>query len=362
MAEFILPKDYLILLLNKAFRYGRKVLRIKEPFYGLELFSIDEKMRISKIVSGHEFREERDKVVHGLGRLDWEAPEWFDFKDCFLSSAALRPREWDGFVEQIHHIRARMTGPSRPRKPVYIGIDTNVAYSRIFSRHFPYVGHEEINPDCLELVVSELVRKEVDRRIGYRYKPDEVEALSSRARARGLVRRLGRTNKLSTRKAKLAQNEIDFLTKDLGALEVSGRDLAKDKERVDRDIAASYADFQESHSAEVILVTFDQNMVDHAKNARLSTAVMRFPVNEALGAIDNPWSLHSLIHDLAVTFGVVQLSPLDIHVWGEWQGKQTEDYELERVKIDIGESIPFLERFAKQAERCRKIIESMRED
>ena len=80
--------------------------------------------------------------------------------------------------------------------------------------------------------------------------------------------------------------------------------------------------------------------------------------NEALGAIDNPWSLHCLIHDLAVTFGVVQLSPLDIHVWGEWQGKQTEDYELERVKIDIGESIPFLDKFTKQAERCGKIIDA----
>jgi len=88
MAEFILSKDYLILLLNKAFRHGRKVLRIKDPFYGLELFAIDDKMRISKIVSRREYEEQRHKVVRDLGRLHNEAPEWFDFKDCFLSSGA----------------------------------------------------------------------------------------------------------------------------------------------------------------------------------------------------------------------------------------------------------------------------------
>jgi hypothetical protein len=301
-------------------------------------------------------------VSESLGPLRREAPKWFDFKDCFLSAGAIRPREWDEFIEQILHLRTRMQGPSRARKPTYIGIDTNVAYVRLFSRHFPYVGEEEIDPDCLELVISELVRKEIDRRIGYRYRTEDLGRLAGIAKEGHLLKGLARANELSTRKAKLAQNELDYLTKALGALEVSGSKLSKDKERVDRDIAESYSDFQDSHSADVILVTLDQNMIDHAKNAHLSTAAMRFPTDESFKDLNNLWSMHSLLHDLAVIFGVVQLHPLEIYIWGEWGGKQTEDYELERVRIFIGDSVPFADEFASQAERCGTILQKMAEE
>jgi hypothetical protein len=362
MAEHILSKDYVILLLNQIFRSGRNIVRVKEPFYGLELFTIDDKMAISKIVSRQKYMDAWQKVSQSLGPLRREAPKWFDFKDCFLSAGAVRPREWDEFVEQILHLRTRMQGPSRARKPTYLGIDTNVAYVRLFSRHFPYIGDEEIDPDCLELVISELVRKEIDRRIGYRYKTEDVGRLAGAAKEGHLLKGLARANEFSTRKAKLAQNELDYLTKGLGALEVSGPKLSKDKERVDRDIAESYADFQDTHSADVILITLDQNMIDHAKNARLSTAAMRFPVDESFTDFSNPWSVHCLLHDLAVIFGVVQLYPLEVYIWGEWNGKQTEDYELERVRIFIGDSVPFADEFAAQAERCGKIFETMADE
>lgn len=362
MADFVLEKDYLILLLNQLFRSGRKVVHVKDPFYGLDLFTIDDKFKVSKIVPRQTYEDAWRAVSQSLGAVRREAPEWYDFKDCFLSAGAIRPREWEEFISQIHHLRSRMRGPSRARKPTYLGIDTNVAYLRIFSRHFPYVGEEPIDPDCLELVISELVRGEVDRRIGYRYRAEDVSSLVANAREGHILRGLKRANKLFTRKAKLAQNELDFLTKELGALEVSGSELSKDKERVDRDIAESYSDFQNTHSADVILITLDQNMIDHAKNARLSTAAMRFPLDESLKDIDNPWSLHCLLHDLAILYGVVQLHPLDVWIWGEWNGKQTEDYELERVRIHIGDSVPIVDGFATEVERCTKLADIVDED
>lgn len=353
MASWIFPKDFLLMYFNRVFSYGRNIIEVRAPLYDLKLFSLDRNFRIRKLISREHFESRRKDMEASRTR---EFPTWYDFKDCFLTSSALRPRGWSAFLDRIEGIREGARKPSGKVTPVYLAIDTNVAYARIFSRHFPYVKEDSfLEPDDFSYVMSGIIRKEIDNRIRYRYGKEDLSTIFAKVRDKDFLSRLAYRNELATRKAKLAQNEIDFLTKGLGALEITPQDYDFDKEKRDIIIAESYKSFKEENDVEVLLLTFDQNMVNHAKNARLEPFAFEYPRDEDMRNATDPWAIHPLIHDLAIVFGGLRLNPFSAYVFGEWNGKSTEDYEKERVMLQVDDRLPFLKELDREVNISRSL-------
>ncbi len=230
--------------------------------------------------------------------------------------------------------------PERSARALFLAVDTNVAYNRLFSRHFPLDGPEgPIHASSFQYLLSDIVRREIDEQIKRKYR-GELDRLFRRPEHEAILREIGGRNVFVARKAKLAQNEIDFLDKQLNALSLHTPEFPADKEDRDVAIAQQYGEFSRERNVDVALLTMDQNMADHAKNAKLLCFPLTVPANPVVRGVPLHHSLPSLLHDLAVVLGAIVVDPFGTVVFGEWQGKTSADYGAERVKTVLDDRAP----------------------
>jgi len=356
--DLVLSRPELQILTNATFRSDRRYVHVAYPFYDIELFTLDiDKPELTKIVRLDAFdwsRTER-KPLNRSFSAD-ELPSFNDLRNCMLSSGFLDYRNEGEIAAMLLTLRDESLDPNKRPRPVFVAVDTNILYDRFLSRHLPLKEDESgrtVEAHDFRYVLSEIVQMEIDSKITHKYSKEEIQGLASVLSHRELLREFQNASGRRERIAKLAFNEMNYLLTELRALRIKGT-AARDKERNDIEIAQSYKQWARNGDYDVLLLTADEDMVNHARTSELMTLQLELPFEVPEHARIDPWKVSDLLYDLAVTLGVVSLDSESIIIFGEWGGKSSTDYMAEKVRVRFSTDELFPE-VARQAEICRKI-------
>lgn len=337
MKPLVMDRHELQILTNCIYGGNTRYVHVKYPFYDLELFTLDVKTpELKGMVTFQNFDTERMRrkpVDRGVSAD--ELPTYNDLKTCLLTSGFVKYRNHAEVARQLMSLRDEAKDPNKRPRPVFIGVDTNVLYFRFLSRGMPMrdpgSGRSVEAPD-FRYVLSEIVQVEVDSRITHKYSRGEIEALGQLFAHKELLQEFRNGSGRRERLAKLAFNEMNYLMSELRALRIKGT-AARGKERNDIEIALSYGSWAREGDYEVLLLTADEDMMNHARTNELMAIQLDYPHEIPQHGRIDPWSVSDLLYDLALTFGAVSLENPGLTLLGEWAGKNSGDYGSERVKV-----------------------------
>lgn len=322
------------ILLNTLADDGRS-LSVRAPFYEVELFKFDP--ATGKVTSGIDreaFEAARNRFLPPDSRSANELPGWPDVRDALLSAGIVPYANEAKAAETLHDLAKMASRASNPR-PTFLAYDTNTLYARLPSRALPErltgpAGH------ALRHVVSGVVDAELAAAISHKYDNQDLDAWRRSLSRQAKIDTLRGVSTRKGRKAKMARSEIDRLVGTYRGVKTAKRDLKANKEDNDDVIAEDYAAFQKDQQATVVLLTSDGNMQEQAQKARLQPVLLENPDVASIprGEMDER-VLCRFLHDLAVNFAVLHLSPLDVRVLGDWNGKTPEDKLDDAVRLDF---------------------------
>ncbi len=363
MRELVMSRSELQILTNAIYRSDTRYVHVAYPLYELELFTLDiAKPELAKIVRPDRFDWTRStkKPLDRSVSAD-ELPSFNDLKNCLLSSGFLSYKNETDIIRELADLRDEVRDPNKRPRPVFVAVDTNVLYERFLSRHMPVRDAESgrtVDASEFRYALSEIVQIEIDSRITHKYSRDEIQGLISALGHADILREFSNGSGRKERLAKLAFNEMNYLLTELKALRVRGSP-ARGREENDIEIAQSYRNWARSGQYDVLLLTADEDMVNHARTSELMTLQLEFPYEVPEHGRLDPWRMSDLVYDLAVVFGVIGLND-SVQIFGEWAGKGSMDYQHENVKVRMVDEVE-AESVAKQLSVCRKVLGRVRE-
>ncbi|UCE35964.1 MAG: hypothetical protein JSW00_10385 [Thermoplasmata archaeon] len=333
----VISKKDLMILFNEIYLSKKRWFDVKFPFYDVNLFSCDiGAYEIRNIITRNEFEKVKREHNPENDFLQNDLPRFSDLRDCFLSSTFLPFSNFTAVKERLMELAKTIKSPGGRSKPLYLALDTNLVYFKFFSRYFPLDstdGDLRVTAVDFRIALSDIVREEIDTNIKYKYRSSNLKKMREAFGHAQIVDEFINASARKTRMAKSAQNEIKLLFAQLEAERAESGNFPKDKEERDRLIAKSYSNFEKDRNGEVLLLTADEDMAYHAKNAGLLQETLIIPHNIGSKGKIEPISLVNLIFDCALTFGVVRLGGVGVTIFGEWKGKSFDDYTREHLKI-----------------------------
>jgi hypothetical protein len=363
VTEIVLSRQELQILTNTIYRGDTRYLHVGYPLYDIELFTLDiAKPELTKIVRPDQLdwaRSQRKPLDRSVSAD--ELPTFNDLKNCLLSSRFLSYKNEKEVARELADLRDEVRDPNKRPRPVFVAIDTNVLYERFLSRHMPLSDTESgrtVDASDFRYALSEIVQIEVDSKITHKYSRDEIQGLTAALGHGDLLKEFSNGSGRRERLAKLAFNEMNHVMTELKALRVRGTPT-RGKEENDIEIAQSYRNWARNGQYDVLLLTADEDMVNHARTSELMTLQLEFPYDVPEHGRLDPWRASDLIYDLAAVFGVIGLND-SMLVFGEWAGKSSSDYQRENVKVrmkDVAEAATV----AKQLDVCRKVLQKVHE-
>ena len=363
MTELVMSRRELQILTNAIYRSDTRYVHVLYPLYETELFTLDvEKPELTKIVRPDKLDWARStrKPLDRSVSAD-ELPSFNDLKNCLLSSGFLNYKNEKEITKELADLRDEVRDPNKRPRPVFVAADTNVLYERFLSRHMPLKDAETgrtVDASDFRYALSEIVQIEVDSRITHKYSRDEIQGLTAALGHGDLLKEFSNGSGRKERIAKLAFNEMNYLLTELKALRVRGNPT-KGKEENDIEIAQSYRNWARNGQYDVLLLTADEDMVNHARTSELMTLQLEFPYDVPEHGRLDPWRMSDLVYDLAMVFGVIGLDD-SMLVFGEWAGKASSDYQHENVKVRMRD-VSQAGGVAKQLDVCRKVLQRVRD-
>ncbi|GEM_PF-985574 len=329
--NMIIPKKYLYAVLNEFSKTFGSIQVIYPPIGKLFTVSFGEKCEL-EIVSEYEYQRLRNDFLlceYKDSIPDREIPSGANFRTCLYASSVLKSENRKDLEEAIEEGVSREL--LKGKKPLFIGYDTNALSSRI------NVTVEEIisqkskgNRPQIGYCLSGGVRDELYHILDCKYKQYEIEQLK-------LARMDFSWNFLNQPPMKSRMAYI-------GAVEFKQIISNPNCELIDAEgmgdeaIVNSYKKYEKDHDVELLLVTGDSIFTSRSQSKRLRTLWMKLPValqGSSLIKCDYK-NLIELIFCTAVTFGYLNVG--GIEVYGVWRGKSSEDWDEQRVNIEIANS------------------------
>ena len=359
MKELVVSRNELQVLTNAMLRGDVRYVHVQYPFYETRLFTLDiVKPELTKIVRPDDFDWARStkKPLDRSVSAD-ELPSYGDLRNCLLSSGFLSYKNESEITRKLIDLREEARDPNKRPRPLFVAVDTNILYDRFLSRHLPLrdeASGRTVEATDFRYVLSEIVQMEIDSKITHKYSREEIQGLAAAFSHPELLKEFQNGSGRRTRIAKLAFNEMSYLSSELRALRIKGT-RARNKEESDIEIAQSYKFWARNGDYDVFLLTADEDMVSHARASELMTMQLELPFVVPEHARIDPWRISDMLYDLSVTFGVVYLENEEMHILGEWAGKASSDYLNENVKVRFGREDKVGE-ISKQIEVCRKIL------
>ncbi len=355
MTERVIQQDMLMVLLNELHSLGKRSFVVKYPFYDVNLFDFSLDFTIRNVIRKDKLQDIRLQHMPDSDFLIADQPGYRELESTFLSCGAQDYSNWDEFSGWMNDLVSGSRDPRRMAGSLIFSIDTNILYNRFFTGYLP---SKEMDFDFqdLAIVISELVRTEISNRIRYKYRSGNLVKMRKAYKNSKYVDEFANRNMLSTRTAKLAQQELDYFTRELSAQKADPGTITQDKEEMDIEIVKSYKAFGQQCGMNVALITMDQNMADHAKNYGLIYNVLAYPDKEFTGGGVSPWCSLQMFHDLAVKFGVLVLSGTGAVLFGEWKGKTSQDYTDGRLKLVVDENSAVHDDLMNDLDLCERIV------
>ncbi|MHB8584387.1 MAG: hypothetical protein ACYDDF_00910 [Thermoplasmatota archaeon] len=348
----VITCDELVTLLN-ALHETDAQLTIGAPLWDLDLLRYDP--RHGAVVEGvrqNTFEVKSKERRPPDERLARDAPTWADVRDALILSGLLGFPNAPEVAETIA-LECRIAGEARNPHPLAIGIDTNLLYLGV--PHLPLLTRAlERNP-TVRLAFSAAVMAELDHAIGPKYKGGEIADLAATAIdpevAEGFLGRSFRRGRKAKAAAALAQGAI----KDGRALTVPAEGLGHDSEANDIVIAQSYGAWRRATTADVLFLTADNDMQQHALLAGLKVLHLQMPAARRIptGPVEER-TLAGLIHALAIAFGCVRVAGRAMRIWGDWSGKSPEDWVRKSLRLDYA-GTPMMATFVRDIAAARAI-------
>lgn len=359
MRPLVMDRRELQILTNCVHGSETRYAHVVYPFYDLELFTLDiKKPELKGLVSFDGFdtaRLQRKPVDRGVSAD--ELPTYNDLKTCLLTSGFVKYRNQAEVARKLKELRDEAKDPNKRPRPVFVAVDTNILYYRFLSRGMPMRDPESgrtVEATDFRYVLSEIVQVEIDSRITHKYSKGEIDALGQLFAHRELLQELRNGSGRRERLAKLAFNEMNYLMAELRALRIKGTPV-RGKERNDIEIAQSYGSWAKDGDYDVLLLTADEDMMNHARTSELMAIQLDYPHDVPQHGRIDPWSVSDLLYDLAVTFGAISIENPGLTLLGEWAGKNSGDYGNERVKVLFEDERQQAE-VERQQKLCRDIL------
>jgi len=361
LKDIIMKRQELSVLLNHLKENGQQHLWVNFPFFDLPLFRLDlDKPEISNIVTKEQFETERlRRKPYSKEQLAANLPYFNDLRNCFLSSGIDSYANEKKVLERLQELHDEAKDPNKRPRPLFIALDTNIFYARFLSRHlqtFDELGRPILKAEGLRYAVSEMVQQEIDFQIIEKYKGEDIKELKRSLSASHYLDEFYNASARKARMAKLALAELVYAFTELRAVRIKGSLQGNDYSRNDIQIAQSYKDYSRRMDYDILLLTADEDMIYHANSAELMAVQLILGTGMPPQKVVDPWSLQDLMHDLAVSFGVIEYTGKGIAILGEWGGKSSEDYNEEKVKVKIQED-GLAREVEKELMLCRKTIE-----
>jgi hypothetical protein len=348
-----------MILLNETYLSHKRVLRVRFPFYDKDLFSIDiEKYELKNIINEEEFDKARLKHIPDSKFLAGDLPRYSDLRACLITSAFLPFTNFIDIKKRLIRLAETITSPGGRSKPLYLALDTNLLYLKFFSRYFPLKDEErgiKVTAIDFRIAFSDTVREEIDANIKYKYRSSNLHRMKEAFGHADVVEEFLNCSMRRTRLAKSAQNESKLLFAELEAERAEAEQFTEDKEERDRLIAKSYSNFERERNGEVLLLTADEDMAYHAKNAGLLTDTLIIPHEVPNRGNIQPCHLVNLLYDIALSFGVLRLSGTGATIFGEWRGKGIDDYDREHLKLWLEKDSRIKDEFERDLRIANKI-------
>ncbi len=357
MTERVITQDFLMVLFNELHFQGKSSFAVKYPFYDVNLFDFSLDFRIRNVIRKEKMQTIRSEHMPDSKFLISDLPAYGDLESTFLSCGAQDYANWDEFSKWLSDLVGGSKDPRRMAGTLCFAIDTNILYNRFFTGTVP-AKDTGFSAEDVEIVISDLVRTEISNRIKYKYRSGNLVKMRNSFKNRKYLDEFVNRNMLMTRKAKLAQQELDYFTRELSAHAADQTAIPHDKEQMDIEIVKSYKLFGQQCGMNVALITMDQNMADHAKNHALMYHTLVYPKTEYRGGPISPWCTLQMFHDLAVKFGVLVLGGTGVVMFGEWRGKTSQDYTDGKVKLVIDENSSIHDRLVTDLDLCEKILKT----
>ncbi len=328
--EEVLNKGELISLVNNALQYGIEEFTIREPYFNKKMLEINLKYDTVTLSGKNEFQ--RPATLNNY----WDAtdiPGFYDYKDCLISSGLIEYSNWKDFVEWIGLLRRNQLDPTLSSRKIYLSLDTNLAYMRLLSRRFPVVHNgTTIMASDFDYIMSSIVEGEIDHRIMAKYGETDLKMMGLYTEIGDIRYNFRNRGKLSTRKAKFATLELNYIRERLNSVRVKGTASMDDSEKNDIRIVESLENFAWSKDIIPAIISTDRNMGNHAENSEIPYFILEFPHNSPVRHKMDTGVLLNLLHDLALHFGAIRLPELETVLFGIWSGKMDSEYRNESVQ------------------------------
>ena len=252
-----------------------------------------------------------------------------DFRTCLYASAVLKSESRKDLEEVIEEGVSREL--LKGKKPLFIGYDTNALSSRINVTVEDIISQKSRgNRPQIGYCLSSGVREELYGILDCKYQQYEIEQLKL----------LGMDFSWNFLNQPPKQSRMAYL----GAVEFKqiisnpNCELIDAEGRGDEAIVNSYKKYEKNHDVELVLVTGDSIFTSRAHSTRLRTLWMKLPMAvQGSNLIECDYkNLIELIFCTAIIFGYINMG--GVEVYGVWRGKSSEDWDEQRVNIEIANS------------------------
>jgi hypothetical protein len=247
--------------------------------------------------------------------------------------------------KNIGEFKKRLKSYRGMKKTVKFSLDTNMLYQGFIS------NYGLVKPS--EIVIVDIVLKEIRASLNMKYKPNDIEYLKKKARyQKPLLDELrNKRTKKSRKAAYLASREYQFLTDGIADV-VKAVDSGKAKEgENDRIIVSTLMEFDKKSPTLPVLLTADDAMVDLCETDGLEYFKFDMPYEIDDTSCTYP-QLNELLFNLAAVFGLIKMD--SIITFGEFNEKTSNRPNEMKLRF-LNEE--FYDCFNQDLNICRKILE-----
>ena len=364
--EVVVEKPFITAILNEGILHDRTSVAVSSPFLGLDLVGLDLSGdgKVSFLTREGDFTWAYSLVQGKLADpLDKEVPTFSDYREALHASLLLPPENMPDLMREITAMEERRKGPSRyPRQPC-LALDTNLVYKRLLSRlclSGDTCGAKGFDPSRVQVLVANLVEREISERVRRKYTPQELGILRRTFGSPQFLDDMNNCLHKDGRRAMNALAELTSIRSKYSVWDVHGGEWNQDKEARDAEILGALAQHARQENIDVLFVSTDDKATASAMSAKVPILILRYPNDVPITIPYDPWLVPELIFELAIAFGVIALKGLGVRIMGDWAGKTADDFKAERIKV-VGESnsslTQVLERDARILARLRREID-----
>lgn len=324
----IVPKKHLYAVLNELSEISDRI-QVRYPPIG-RLYSVNfgDKCKLD-IVPEYEYQKLRNDFLlcENKGSIsDKEIPSGIDFRTCLYASSILKSESLAELEEIIEDGVSREL--LKGKKPLFIGYDTNALSHRINITVEDFISKKSKGRrPQIGFCLSGAVREELHAILDYKYKQNEIEQLKQV----GMSFAWNFLNQPPKRSRMAYLGAVEFKQ----IISNPNCELIDAEGKGDEAIVNSYKKYEKNHDVELLLVTGDHIFSSRAQSNRMRTLSMKMPLalqNSNLVECDYK-NLVELIFCTAVIFGYINIG--EVGVYGVWRGKSSEDWDEERINIEI---------------------------